>query len=126
MKVFLFVVTLITFLPKAELSQNIRKALTKPWFFYDKLVFFMNLLMSQIVPKYRIEMLDHVFNSVELIIKFTLENEKKILKTLILNFLRINKFTIRQKSWDITFCILITMIGVFFDSFLKNDNANFL
>ena len=37
----------------------------------------MNLLMSQIVPKHRIEMLDHVFNSVELIIKFTPENEKK-------------------------------------------------
>ena len=70
-------VTLITFLPKAELAQNIMKALTKPWFFYDKLGFFMNLLMSQIVPKHRIEMLDHVFNSVELVIKFTPENEKK-------------------------------------------------
>ena len=54
------------------------KALTKPWFFYDKLGgFFMNILMSQIVPKHRIEMLDHVFNSVELVIKFTPENEKK-------------------------------------------------
>ena len=95
---------------------------------YNKLGFVINFKKSQIVPTQRIRILGFVMDSVKMIVTLT-EEKKEKLKTLVLNLLRINKFTIRclaKSHWDYHFVYSSCNTWPLFYRYLENDKVTSL
>ena len=105
-------------------EENIHKIMRS----YAKLGFVINFKKSQIVPTQRIRILDFVMDSVKMIVTLT-EEKKEKLKTLVLNLLRINKFTIRylaKSHWDYRFVYASCNTWPLFYRYLANDKVTSL
>ena len=105
-------------------EENIHKIMRS----YAKLGFVINFKKSQIVPTQRIRILDFVMDSVKMIVTLT-EEKKEKLKTLVLNLLRINKFTIRylaKSHWDYHFVYASCNTWPLFYRYLANDKVTSL
>ena len=105
-------------------EENIHKIMRS----YAKLGFVINFKKSQIVPTQGIRILDFVMDSVKMIVTLT-EEKKEKLKTLVLNLLRINKFTIRylaKSHWDYHFVYASCNTWPLFYRYLANDKVTSL
>ena len=105
-------------------EENIHKIMRS----YAKLGFVINFKKSQIVPTQGIRILDFVMDSVKMIVTLT-EEKKEKLKTLVLNLLRINKFTIRylaKSHWDYRFVYASCNTWPLFYRYLANDKVTSL